>query len=385
MQHRAVSVQFQRYLRDYLFGNSNINSPPGTKTEAAFQSYIARICECGFTLRIPRCTILLSRDPQPSRSCHPIRLQCGVDFTGSIINQTEVPSPTLIIYDGNFISLGSQDHDLDDIMNGLVLPFAITEMNKKVQSINIPALLSPWGPELPMFHVVIRKHHLLIYSALSRISRSIPTSFNNWPTGIFIGVDTALLTVAQNLVSEHVELDQDSFSLLGILSAESRISIEPLSNIKIKGDEPETVITVLSADAIVKLTLHMPWPIPNLILGFRFCGIADISLHVAHSNGCLSMNISLDNLEINQHLIGIPEWANSLIYGWISHLEARLYFMLTNLVLRQLHISRLPPVHVTDVEGLSVFIQPEALKVVQLSPSAEPFIMASGLPLILRR
>ncbi|KAE8320591.1 hypothetical protein BDV39DRAFT_37912 [Aspergillus sergii] len=233
-----------------------------------------------------------------------------------------------------------------------------------------------------MFHVIIRKHYLLIYSALSRMSGSIPTSFNNWPTGIFIGADTALLTVAQNLLSEHLELEQARFSLLGILSGETRISIGPLSNIKIKGDEPGTVITLLSADAVVKLTLHMPWPIPNLIMGSSFCGIAEFSLRVAHRNGCLSLNMSLDNLEINQHLIGIPEWANSMIYGWISQLQARLYFLLTSLVLRQLQISRLPPIHVTDVKGLRVFIQPEAFKVVQLSPSAEPFIMASGLPLI---
>ncbi|KAE8320590.1 hypothetical protein BDV39DRAFT_37904 [Aspergillus sergii] len=128
--HRALSIQFQRYLRDYIFGNSDIISPSGSKSEAAFQSYIAQISQGGFTLRIPRCTVLLSRDAQPNRSCRPIRLQCGVDFTGSIINATEMPNQTLIIYDGNFISLGSQDHDLDDIMNGFVLPFAITEMNK---------------------------------------------------------------------------------------------------------------------------------------------------------------------------------------------------------------------------------------------------------------
>lgn len=126
----------------------------------------------------------------------------------------------------------------------------------------------------------------------------------------------------------------------------------------------------------------MPWPIPDLMLGTWFCGIADFSLGVAHREGCLSMNMSLDNLEIKQQLIGIPEWANSLIYGWISRLEAKLYFLLTNLVLKRLHISRLPPIPIRGVEELRVFIQPEHLQVVQLRPFAEPFMIASGLPLI---
>lgn len=91
--------------------------------------------------------------------------------------------------------------------------------------------------------VVIRNHYLLIYFALDKVPRSIPTSFNNWPTGSFIGVDTSFLLFARNLVSEVLELAQDSFSLFGILRGETHITIGPLSEIKIKGDALGTVVS----------------------------------------------------------------------------------------------------------------------------------------------
>lgn len=130
MQHRALSAEFQRYLKDCFFGNSDSISLSGSR-RVDFQCYKAQISQGGFSLRFPRCTVLLYRD-QPSGTCRPIRLRCEVNFTGSIIKTTDVsnPAPIIQIYDGNFISVGSQEHDLDDIMNGLVLPFTITEMNK---------------------------------------------------------------------------------------------------------------------------------------------------------------------------------------------------------------------------------------------------------------
>jgi hypothetical protein len=235
------------------------------------------------------------------------------------------------------------------------IPVLIPYLNTNILSnIEVPALqFSSITVSLPV--PVVQAPFLTGYSALGSTQPDVPAPLN-WPSNcVFAGVDSAVLQSAAAIPfplgpSEAFSWDIISGSVGAQLTAPTDISINSDGSISAQ----------IQASAWAQLTLHTPWPLPNVDFGPD--ASATISATFIPSVVNQEVEIQLEGFPIPTFSFdwGIPGWINWLFYPLEKGLAAALNAVLNPLIG---NIIKFPPISVYSLPTVSFTLAGQNFKI----------------------
>jgi len=389
LQDSALREKLETHFKDIFLNDPSIVDRPADRKEAIFNGVADELSKIGFTLRIPKSTIVLTYDPSLGKTHPATTLQCALELIASVTVNTDPPNPSLkvAVHDGNFTSINPPNLVIDSIVNGALLPLAVKLISEVVKPIDIPTLVPLPGFELSIPTVAIQNDRLIAYSALGRVAPEMPPPFEGWPAGAFVGADAALLTAAGNAAIAQINTPRDGFNF-GIVSGEVHVNLGPLSNVVIKDNSSGDVSARIAADAGASLTVHTPPLIPNFSLGANIRGIVGATIRATVVNEELILDFqSLDHFDLEPDILGIPDGLEDFIDDLIDPLENALVTSVTNLILAALGdlkipLLKLPSIRVPVSNGASFQIILKDVQTTELNPVSDSMVVAYGVPAI---
>ena len=234
---------------------------------------------------------------------------------------------------------------LEDLLNKAFIPFFITYLNKNILSpISIPTLqYQSLMVSLPV--PVVQQPDLVTYSALGATQPDIPAPAS-WPSNcVFVGMDTTILGAAASIpfpLGPGTGFDWD------IISGRVEAQVHAPKNISVNGDG--SLSPTIEADALAQLTLHTPWPLPNVSFGPNAQASLSATFQPSVNNG--SVYIAIEGVPIPTFNFnwGIPGWIDWLFYPLEAGLSAALNAVFGPLIG---NILKFPPIEIFTLPTIS--------------------------------
>jgi hypothetical protein len=237
---------------------------------------------------------------------------------------------------------------VQDLLNKAFAPLFVAYLNEHILSnISIPVLqYKSLVVSMPV--AVIQAPNAMAYSALGGAQPDVPPPAT-WPSRTFFaGVDTAALTAA---AAVPFPLGPSTGFNWEIISGQAGAQVLAPTGIAINGDG--SISATIVAKALAQLTLHTPWPLPNVSFGPEAQATISGTLKPSVVNGELCLLLEGFPIPTFSFDWGIPSWINWLFYPLEAALAAALNAALSPLIGNAL---QLPPIHVLSLPTFSFTI-----------------------------
>ena len=245
------------------------------------------------------------------------------------------------------INLNPSEPVLESLLNQAFIPYLIPYLNTNILNpIIIPALqFSSIQVSLPV--PVVQLPFLTTYAALGTVQPDIPAP-STWPANcIFVGVDSNVLLKAAAI---PFPLGPEANFDWNIISGKVGAQVHAPSPIKINADG--SISTSIMADVVAQLTLHTPWPLPNVSFGPRASASISATLKPQVVNGQLSLILQGISVPTFSFDWGIPSYIGWLFYPLQAGLSLALNAILGPLISNVLKL--IPPIPIYTLPAIPI-------------------------------
>ena len=283
---------------------------------------------------------------------------------------TKVPSASLVAHATVAVDDGSNmtikivsgtvsvpnNSALTELLNKALIPYLVKYLDENILSpIKIPELkfksLKLSAP-LP----VVQQSYFNVFSSLGSGPHNIPKPLP-WPkNGIYVAADIATIEAAAHIIFPMGPKESFSWE---IISGEvgATVNAPTVSNISADG----TISAKIEAEAVCQLTLHTPWPLPNVSFGPKATASLACELRALVENSEVMLafaNIPHISFSFDW---GIPSVWKYLLYPLEAGLSAALNDILGGLIgnlLKQLKIPvyEIPTITIPFGDGKKIKI-----------------------------
>jgi hypothetical protein len=244
---------------------------------------------------------------------------------------------------------------LEGLLNNVFIPLLIPYLNNNILSpIKIPAL--QYGSLIVSLPVpVIQFPDLVTYSALGTMQPDIPAP-SSWSSDcVFVAMDTAALTAAASI---PFPLGPGTGFNWEIIDGRVEAQVHAPTNMQVNSDGSLSASIV--ADVLAQLTLHTPWPLPNVSFGPKAQASLAVTFKPSVDNG--NVYIAIEGVPIPTFSFdwGIPSWINWLFYPLEAGLAAALNAILGPLIG---NILKFPPIKVFTIPQISFSLAGQTINI----------------------
>lgn len=243
------------------------------------------------------------------------------------------------------ISTNPSNPLLDSLLNNAFIPLLIPYLNKDILSpIRIPTLrYQSFKVSLPV--LAVQSPNLVTYSALGATQPNIPAP-SSWPSGcVFAAVDSISLTEAASI---PFPLGPGTGFNWQVVSGRVEAQIQAPTNIQVNSNG--SLSASANAAILAQLTLHTPWPFPNVSFGPKAQASLAVTFRPSVNNG--DVYIAIEGVPIPSFSFdwGIPSWINWFFLPIQAGLAAALNAILGPLIG---NVLKFPPIKVFTIPDIS--------------------------------
>jgi hypothetical protein len=345
----AQSEQAHEFITRHITQDNHLTA----LSQSSQQALIDKFTQGSFDVKLPSVALSVVSQPdgQPQQTT---LLVAAVNATASISTQVvaKVNSLTITINTATLVAVPPYDTPgyaaLIALLNGLFVPVLVDYLNKSLlKDIIIPALeFESIVVSMPV--PVVQNPFLVAYSALGS-TQPDPGPASGWPMNCgFAAVDTNVL---QQLANIPFPLGpSDSFDW-DIISGQVQAQVLAPTNIMINADG--SVTGSITAKASATLTIHTPWPLPNLDIGPTASATVTATFIPSVQNKALFIKANgLPAFNFDFNFEPIPDWIQYILDPLLDGLNTAL-----NAVFGPLISNIIPPIEVYTIPDISFSIE----------------------------
>lgn len=345
----AQSEQARQFISQHISQNTHLTG----LSAPAQQELIDKFTQGSFDVTLPSValSVVTQQEGQPQQTT---LLVAAVNGSASISTQVVagVNSLTIIINTATLVAVPPYDTPayatLIALLNALFVPVLVDYLNNSLlKDIVIPALeFENIVVSMPV--PVVQNPFVVAYSALGT-TQPDPGPATGWPGGCgFAGVNTNVL---QQLANIPFPLGPSSSFDWDIISGQVQAQVLAPTNIMINADG--SVTASITAKASATLTVHTPWPLPNLDIGPTASATVTATFTPSVQNKDLYIKPnSLPAFNFDFNFEPIPDWIQYILGPLLDGLNAAL-----NAVFGPLISNIIPPIKVYTLPDISFSIE----------------------------
>lgn len=298
-----------------------------------------------------------------------LTLNCGLNLTINYLNgstPTVTPATLQAVVNVQTSNAGGQnvitfqivsgtaatvppENILDQVLNNALVPYLIQELNSNLLGpIQVP-MLQFESLQVTLPEIAVQSPNIVGYSNIGTTRPSIPAPAS-WPSNcIFAATDATALKAAASIpfpIGPSTGFNWD------IVSGTVGATVNAPSNVIVNADG--SIAATITADAVAQLTLHTPWPLPNVNFGPKATAAISATFQPSVQNGVVEVKLIGAPIPTFSFDWGIPGWIN-----WVfDPIEAGLADALNEILGPLLSgVLNIPPIPVYKIPEINFTVE----------------------------